>query len=64
MTLESNVTAATRASARPFSVAPVFNAMAWSAMIVPAKTDVEPSVAELPTCQKTFEASALPVRRT
>ena len=54
MTLESKVTAAIRASALPFRVAPVVSAMAWSAMIVPGKTDVEPSVAELPTCQKTL----------
>jgi hypothetical protein len=26
----------------------------WFAMMVPLNTDVVPSVAELPTCQKTF----------
>ena len=32
-------------------------------MMVPLKTDPVPSVAEVPTCQKTFAALALPVRK-
>ena len=64
MVLESNVTAAIRASALPFSVAPVFSVMAWSAMIVPWKADVVPRVAEVPTCQKTLLDLALPLRMT
>jgi hypothetical protein len=33
-------------------------------MIAPTKTEFVPSVAELPTCQKTLEAVAPPVRIT
>ena len=60
----SIVTAATRAKARPSSVAPVASVMDWSAMIVPLNTEVVPKVAELPTCQKMFEALAPPLRMT
>ena len=51
MVLLSRVTAAIRARTRPFSVAPVTSVIAWSAMIVPWKEDVSPSVAEVPSCQ-------------
>ena len=58
------MTALIRAKARPFNVAPVFNVMAWSAMIVPWKADVVPNVAEVPTCQKTLVDLAPPLRTT
>jgi hypothetical protein len=38
--------------------------MAVSANMVPLKLDVVPSVAELPTCQKTSAAFAPPLRIT
>src|SRR4051794_38335651 len=52
--LLSNVTAPVRASARPFSLAPVVMVMDACAIIVPVNIVVVPSVAELPTCQITF----------
>ncbi len=45
------VTAPLRASARPWSVTPLFSAMEVRAKIVPLKLVVVSSVAELPTCQ-------------
>ena len=42
----------------PFTVAPVFSVMDVRARIVPWKLVVVPSVAELPTCQKTLHAEA------
>ena len=50
--LVSNVTAPFRASALPFSVAPVLSVMSESARMLPLKVELVPSVAELPTCQK------------
>jgi hypothetical protein len=62
--LESNVTAPVRAKARPFNAAPVaIETDAW-AMMVPAKIEYVPRVAELPTCQKTLAAWAPPMRTT
>ena len=52
-TLWSSVTAPLRASTRPLRLAPVFKVIEVSAMIEPSKWLVVPSVAELPTCQKT-----------
>jgi hypothetical protein len=52
----SRVTAAVRASARPTTWTPVVTVTDARAMIVPSKLDVVPSVAELPTCQKTLQA--------
>ncbi len=54
MVLVSIVTAATRARALPSSVAPVVMVIDAYAIIVPLKTLLVPSVAELPTAQKTF----------
>ena len=54
----SRVTAPLRASARPITWVPVVTVTDVSAMIVPSKVDVVPSVAELPTCQKTLQAKA------
>jgi hypothetical protein len=52
------VTAPFRASTRPWTVTPVFNDADVSAMIVPVKSEPDPRVAELPTCQKTLQACA------
>lgn len=62
--LLSNVTAPVRASALPFRVAPVSSETLASAIMVPAKVVVVPSVAELPTCQNTSSAVAPPLRMT
>ena len=53
-----SVTAPLRASARPFSVTPSFIEIDVRARMLPAKTVVVPSVAELPTCQNTLQACA------
>jgi hypothetical protein len=60
--LEANVTAAVNANNLPSTVAPVFSEIDSSAIIVPLKTEVVPRVAEVPTCQKMFEAFALPLK--
>ena len=44
------------ANALPSSVAPVASEMDVKARMFPSKTVVIPSVAELPTCQKTLAA--------
>src|SRR5580704_5647480 len=62
--LLSNVTAPVRAIALPFSVAPVSREVDASDIIVPANVVVVPSVAELPTCQKTLCSLAPLVRMT
>src|ERR1700733_13810054 len=46
-----SVTAPLRASARPSTVTPLFIEIEVRARMLPAKVDVVPSVAELPTCQ-------------
>jgi hypothetical protein len=53
MTLSSRVTAPFRACTRPLTFAPVSKVMDVRAKIEPLKRLVVPSVAELPTCQKT-----------
>jgi len=62
MVLESIVTAAILANALPVRVAPVLSVTAWLAMMVPSNTEVVPSVAEVPTCQKMLAALAPPLR--
>ena len=64
MGLLSMVTAPVRANARPSSVAPVVIVIEAKARMLPLKTELVPSVAELPTCQKTLAALAPPVRMT
>jgi hypothetical protein len=64
MVFVSRVTAPFRASRRPATVALVLAVMEASASTVPAKLVVVPSVAELPTCQKTLQGSAPLTRRT
>ena len=59
--LLSSVTAPLRASSRPATVAPVFSPIDVSARIVPLKLVVLPSVAELPTFQKTLHGWAPPI---
>ena len=57
ITLVSNVTAPLRAQAAPqLIVAPVSNEMSVSARMSPLNVVVVPSVAELPTLQKTLPA--------
>jgi len=58
MVFVSRVTAPLRASTLPMTVAPVFNEADVSAMMVPTNVLVVPSVAELPTCQKTLHHDA------
>ena len=55
MVLESSVTAPFRARTLPETFAPVSRAMLVSARILPTNEVVVPSVAELPTCQKTLQ---------
>jgi len=62
--LVSMVTAAFRASALPCRLAPVFNVIESRAIIVPAKVEFVPKVAEVPTCQNTLLATTLPERTT
>ena len=64
MVLLANVTAPVRANALPFSAAPVVTVTDAWAMIVPLKVVLVPRVAELPTCQKTLEATAPPMSAT
>ena len=58
MVLVSNVTAAFRASTLPSTVAPVVAVIDVKARMDPLKVEAVPSVAELPTCQKTLQAWA------
>jgi hypothetical protein len=60
----SKVTAPFRASARPSIVAPVVTVIDVKAMIVPLNAEPVPIVAELPTCQKTLQDCAPPLRTT
>src|ERR1051325_5511268 len=64
MVLESSVTAPVRANSRPSTAAPVVTVMEAKARMFPLKTEVVPSVAELPTCQKMLAALAPPLRIT
>ena len=56
MVFESKVTAPFRASTRPLTCAPVVSVTDVKARIFPLKAELVPSVAELPTCQKTLHA--------
>ena len=62
--LAAIVTPPVRAKALPSSVAPVLKVIDCIAKIVPLNTEVEPNVTELPTCQKMFDADALPLKIT
>ena len=64
MVLVSRVTEPFRANMRPMAVAPVFMVMEVSARMVPRKLVAVPSVAELPTCQKTLQDRAPLVSNT
>jgi hypothetical protein len=59
-----NVTVAVRANNLPFTFAPFVTVMEALAMMVPAKFEKVPSVAEVPTCQNTSWAEAPPARMT
>jgi len=54
--LVSSVTAPFRARALPWRVAPVVTVMELRAKMFPANELVVPRVAEVPTCQNTWEA--------
>ena len=60
----SSVTAPFRASTRPSTVTPVVTVMLVKARIVPRNVEPVPSVAELPTCQKTLQDWAPLIRLT
>jgi hypothetical protein len=60
----SRVTAPLRAKARPFIVAELSRVMDANERMVPSRWEPVPSVAELPTCQKTWHAWAPRVRTT
>jgi len=64
MVLVSSVTAPFRANNCPCTVAPVFAEMDVSAKMCPAKCELVPRVAELPTFQKTRQNRALLIRLT
>jgi hypothetical protein len=58
------VTVPFRASTRPDTVTPLFSVIDVVAMMVPAKLEPEPRVAELVTCQKTLQGWAPLTKRT
>ena len=60
----SNVTAPLRANTRPSTFVPVVRVADVKARIFPLKIEFVPSVAELPTCQKTLQAWAEFMRTT
>ena len=62
--LELKVTAPSLANALPINSAPLFSVMEVVAKMVPANLESVPSVAELPTCQKTLLACAPPINNT
>jgi hypothetical protein len=64
MVSSSRVTAPFLASTRPMIVSPVFTEIDCRASTLPWKAECVPSVAELPTCQKTLQAWAPLVSRT
>ena len=64
MVLVSSVVAPLRASVLPSIVAPVVTVIDVKARTVPVNTEFVPSVAELPTCQKTLQGDAPPMRLT
>ena len=64
MVFWSNAMVPLNANALPFSVAPVFSVIDASAMMVPEKLAVVPSVAWVPTCQKMLSALAPPANVT
>ena len=59
-----NVTAPLRATRLPFTLAPLFTEIDVKARMLPWNAVLVPSVAELPTCQKTLHAWAPLTRRT
>ncbi len=64
MVFPCNVTFAVFANALPSNVAPVPNVHAVPANMVPFITHVVPKDANVPTCQKMFEAFAPPLKNT
>lgn len=64
MVLASKATWPFCANARPSSVAPVFSVIEVYASMFPLMIESTSRVAELPTCQKTWQAVAPPLRIT
>src|SRR5438309_10185664 len=64
MVLLANETAPFCANARPSNVAPASNVIDVYASTLPLMIESPPKVAELPTCQKTWQAVAPPLRIT
>ena len=64
MVLVSSVVAPLRANILPSAVAPVVIVIDVKARTVPVNTEFVPCVAELPTCQKTLQGAAPPMRLT
>src|ERR1700733_948258 len=62
MVLDCSVTAPLCANSLPFTMEPALSVMDWLARMLPLKTELAPRVAEVPTCQKTLKALALPTR--
>jgi hypothetical protein len=62
--LLSRLTWPLRANTRPSTMVPVVTEIEVSAMMVPTKVELVPSVAELPTCQKTLHGEAPLMRLT
>src|SRR5438093_4553128 len=64
MVLAPKVTAAVRANSRPSTAPPVVTVMDANARMFPLNTEPVPSVAELPTSQKTLAALVPPLKIT
>ena len=64
MTLDCRVTVPVRADSLPSKVAPAFSVIDSSASMLPLNAELDPKVAEVPTCQKTLKALAPPARIT
>lgn len=62
--LLSRVTAPFRANSCPLKLAPVVAVMEVRASTDPAKEELVPKVADEPTCQKTLQAWASPIKTT
>jgi hypothetical protein len=60
----SIVTAPPRAKTRPSIITPAPTVIDTAARMLPRNAESAPSVAELPSCQKTLQAWAVPTRLT
>src|SRR4029077_14610922 len=64
MTLVCRVTVPVRVDSLASKVAPAFSVIDSSASVLPLNAELDPKVAEVPTCQKTLKARAPPARMT